>query len=175
MKKLLANTGILILIILITTGIKPSYQSIADPSTPIMKVGSEDSDIIIKKVDLRVLVDNGFMPLEDLVLEGQTAEEASTFPRIVNGSTVKVNATYSTLIGGSDSFVIREFVIMVFDNVNDSVSFEVGVSRYRFVNPEEFILKPNSSKTEVITIDSISLPDFTAYKFVFRVQYHIYQ
>ncbi len=174
MKRSFATPVILLLIIIISNGIgQPIY---AEKGTAIFeKIESDQNDLIIQDVRLKVQYKNRFVLLEELIQEGQTAEEARTFPQIENGSTIHVNATYSTVIGKSNSIVIREFSVMVFEVTNESFSTEVGVSRYNYNNPEELVLKPNSSKSEFININSLKLPIYTNYKFVFRVQYHIYR
>ncbi|MFX0172202.1 MAG: hypothetical protein ACFE9L_09795 [Candidatus Hodarchaeota archaeon] len=177
MKKLIAQITIILLIIAI-------FHKNPNFITPINVQALPSNDesgtklIIVEKVNLEVKKGNQFVILEELIAEGQNPEEGASFPQLVNRSTIRINATYSTIIGNTESLVIHEFAIDVYEVIiGEAHNFNktVGLVEYYSQEPADLILPPNSSKSEDISIDSLELSSYGTYKFVFRVQYHVLQ
>lgn len=132
--------------------------------------------IIVEKVNLEVKKGNQFVILEELIAEGQNPEEGASYPQLVNRSTIRINATYSTILGNDASLIIHEFAIDVYEVISggaDIFNKTVGLVEYYFQEPADLTLHPNSSKSEAISIDSLELSSLGTYKFVFRLQYHV--
>jgi len=173
-RHVIQNT-LLISVILLSLGTIPSTP------TEMMKLNTiaaqpESPSIVIQQVNLEVEKDGDFFVLEELVIEEPTTGEQLRTPQFLNKSTIRVNATYSTIIGDSDDIVIHFFAVEVYEvriGENDNISTVAGIFPYEYNNPEELVLPPNSSKSETVEIPSLILPTFGNYKFVFRVQYHI--
>ncbi|MFW9779912.1 MAG: hypothetical protein ACFFE8_13735 [Candidatus Heimdallarchaeota archaeon] len=136
-----------------------------------------DPRIQIQLINLAVKVGNRYVLLEKLTSEVLNPEEATIIPQVINGSTIRVNASYTTIIGDNRSLVMHEFAVDVYQvrsGEPDTLNRSWAVV-YRDGEPEELILTPGASKTEVLDIPSFLLPAFGTYKFVFRVKYHTYQ
>ncbi|MFX0184392.1 MAG: hypothetical protein ACFE95_15025 [Candidatus Hodarchaeota archaeon] len=177
MKKLFIQATILIIIIAIFSG---SFAFVSPFNVRASPNNNESGTklIVIEKVNLEVKKSNRYVVLEELIAEGQNPEEGTTFPQLVNRTSLRINTTYSTIIGRNESLVIHEFAIDVYEIIsggNHTFTKNVGLVTYYYQNPEDLILQPNSSKSEAIYIDSLELPTLGTYKFVFRVQFHIYQ
>lgn len=177
MKKLFVQATILIVIIVIFIGISTFVSPFNVRASP--NNNESGTELIgIEKVNLEVKKSNRYVVLEELIAEGQNPEEGTTFPQLVNKSALRINTTYSTIIGRNESLVIHEFAIDVYEIVsggNHTFTKTVGLVNYYYQSPEDLILQPNSSKSEAVHIDSLELPTLGTYKFVFRVQYHVYQ
>jgi len=173
-RHVIQNT-LIISVILLSLGIMPSAP------TEMMKLNtiaaqSESPSIIIQQVNLEVEKDGEYYILEELVIEEPTTGEQLRTPQFLNKSSIRINATYSTVIGDSKDIVIHFFAVEVYEVIigeNDNISTVAGISPYEYNNPEDLVLPPNSSKSEIIDIPSLILPAFGNFKFVFRVQYHI--
>jgi len=177
MKKLFVQATILIVIIAIFIGISTFISPFNIRASPNNNESGTEL-IVIEKVNLEAKKSNRYVVLEELIAEGQNPEEGTTFPQLVNKSTLRINTTYSTIIGRNESLVIHEFAIDVYEIVsggNHTFIKTVGLVNYYYQSPEDLILQPNSSKSEAVPIDSLELPTLGTYKFVFRVQYHVYQ
>ena len=162
---------------MLSLGINPSVQ------TEIVKVNavatqSDSPLVVIQQVNLEVEKDGEFFPLEELIIDDPTIDDPDRSPQFLNKSNIRINATYSTVIGNSKSVAIHSFAIDVYEVItgtSDNFTIQAGISRYDYDPPEELVLPPNSSKSEIVEIRSLTLPTYGRYKFVFRVQYHIYE
>ena len=174
------QTVLIICVILLSVGITPFLQTQTMKVT-VVKADSESPLINIEEVNLEVEKEGEFQILEALIIEQPTTGDEIILPNLLNKSKIRLNATYSTVIGNSEEIVIHDFTVEVHKEIlaegeNETTNqFRVGFSTYRNIEPEELILKPNSSISEVITIPSLALPEYTTYKFVFSVQYHIFK
>jgi hypothetical protein len=161
---------------MLSLGIYPSTQ------TEIIYVNtvaaqSESPLIVIQQVNLAVEKDGEYLPLDALVIDDPTIDDQLLTPQFLNKSTIRVNATYSTIIGNPESIAIHSFAVDVYKVITgarDNFTARAGISQYNYVPPEQFVLPPNSSKSEIIDIDSLVLPTYGFYKFVFLVWYHIF-
>ena len=177
MVRYVAQTIIILLVIMLSVGVYPSTQ------TEIMKINtveaqSESPLIIIQQVNLEVEKDGEYFPLEELTIDDPTITDQLLTPQFLNKSAIRVNATYSTIIGKSDKIAIHSFAVDVYEVITgarDNFTIQAGVSLYNYEPPEELVLRPNSSKSEIVEIPSLILPTYGFYKFVFRVQYHIFE
>ncbi|MFW9855531.1 MAG: hypothetical protein ACFFFG_10745 [Candidatus Thorarchaeota archaeon] len=158
-------------------GINASLQPAKVRASPEVTTQNTDARIQIQLINLEVKVGNRFVVLEKLTSEVLNPEEATIIPQVINGSTIRVNTSYTTIIGDNTSLVMHEFAVDVYqvrsgepDTLNRSWAIV-----YRDGEPEELILTPGASKTEVLDIPSFILPAFGTYKFVFRVKYHTYK
>jgi len=175
MVRYIIQTTLIFSVIMLSLGISPSIP------TEMMNLNtaaaqSESPLIIIQQVNLEVEKDGKYYILEELIIDDPTIGDQLRIPQFLNKSTIRVNASYSTVIGNSEEIVIHFFAIEVYEvktGEADNISAVVGISPYNSQTPEELVLLPNSSKSEIIEIPSLILPTFGSYKFVFRVQYHI--
>lgn len=168
---------LLVAIIIISYGINATTQPAKVQALPGGMNQQEGRDIQIQLVNLEVEVGNRFVILEELSSKGLNPEESTIIPLLVNKSAVRVNTSYSTIIGDSRSFVIHEFAVDVYQvrSGEQHTLNRTWTVDYRFDEPEENVLPPDASKTEVLEIPSLILPTYGTYKFVFRVQYHIFK
>jgi hypothetical protein len=175
MKRIFVQTSLILTIMLLSFSITPFIPS---EKLQVKRISAQtESPLIeIQEVNLEVKIGNEYFILEELVSdEPRTGEELLT-PQIVNKSSLRINASYSTLIGNVESLIIRSFAIEVYEVLTgeaDNFTMTAAVSEYRSEAPEDLILSPNSSKSEAIEINSLILPTYTTYKFVFHVEYHI--
>jgi hypothetical protein len=163
-------------VIMLSLGILPSTQP-KMIQIDVAKAQSESPLIEIQKVNLEVEKNGKYVVLDELVLDEPTTGQTTLTPQLVNNSKLRVNSSYSTIIGNEESIVIHSFAVEVYEVISgqkDNISGVVGLSLYNPDNPEELILPPNSSKSELIIIPYLALPTYGNYKFVFRVQYHVY-
>jgi hypothetical protein len=176
MRKLL-QTGLIICVILLSIGSMP-FLRIHTIEVNAVKTQSESPLIKIDQLYLEVEKEGKFRVLDDFIIEQPTTGDERLVPSLLNGSKIRINASYTTVIGNPDSIVIHDFVVEAHkefpaENDNETV-VRVANSTYNYEAPEDVILPPNSSKSEVLTIQSLYLPEFTTYKFVFTLDYHIY-
>ena len=133
------------------------------------KVASDDYKLGIDRLSLEIEVDGQYVNIEDTIpVDGK-------LPQIVNGSSLKINATV-TNTNYVDELVYRGFYIDVYSIVvgeqhprNGTYSIE-----YRYHDPIDVVLPIRGSKTEITTIEDFILPVYGDYKFVFRTEYHIH-
>lgn len=176
---------ILLLIITISSGFGQQHSvfPVAIKSSPNTVNASNDL-LIIDVVNIEAKVQNRFVPLDDLISEALNPEfQEYPLPQLVNKTSLRINASYSTVIGSSVSLVIHHFAVDVYRVISgekDTLNRTAVLSLY--YNPDdpklnliEFILEPNSTKSEVVIVPSLDLIRYGIYKFVFRVQYHIYR
>lgn len=180
MRKIFAYSLLCLIVFSIFSGSSISFPKNLVQTPPSFFINAEDEEplVIIHEINLEIKVNDKFVVLDELIPEVQNPEEGGTPPQIVNKSTIKVNATYSLSYGRSESIVIRQFAIDIYEVISgeqDKLNKTVGIVNYRYQSPEDLILKPNSSKSELVIVNSLSLPAYATYKFVFRVQYHIYK
>jgi hypothetical protein len=149
----------------------------------VAKAQSESPLIEIREVNLEVEKDGEFVELEKLTLDEPTTGQTILTPQVVNNSKLRVNASYSTIIGNEESIVIHSFSVEVYevltgesDNLTTvAPDIEKSMrSEYEEDNPEELVLPPNSSKSELLHIPYLALPTYGNYKFAFKVEYHVY-
>ncbi len=172
MTKLLAKKMIILVIIVISSGIDASFFSIEVQGS----ANDSSSELLtIEKLNLEVKYQNKFRTLNDFIFEAQIAEEQDPRPQLLNKSTIRINTTFSTIIGQSESLIIHEFVVEVYEVTSGNFTLDAALKSYHYNEPIEVFLAPNTSKSEVIIIDSLELPDYGTYKFAFRVQYHIFE
>ncbi|PWI48703.1 hypothetical protein CEE45_05695 [Candidatus Heimdallarchaeota archaeon B3_Heim] len=170
--------SIIVFVIMLSLGILPSTQP-KMIQLHIAKAQSISPLLEIQQVNLEVEKNGKYQLLEELVLDEPTTGKETLIPQLVNNSKLRVNASYSTIIGNPESIVIHIFAVKVYEvltgqSANLTWDSHMGQSRYSEDNPEELILPPNSSKSEVIIIPYLALPTYGNYKFVFTVQYHVY-
>ena len=191
--KLFVKTTIILLILAISNSIDHSVSPVtvrASPENDIL----DDSLLVIDKINIEAKTQNRFAPLEEFIPDvplKKTAEEQNPLPQLLNKTSLRINASYSNVIGSSKSLVIHYFALDVYKVIsggNDELNRTSALTIYYDPNnPKkdipELILGPNSSKSEAIILDRpdldppevLTLKDFGIYKFVFRVQYHIYE
>ena len=114
MIRYVVKTTLILSVIMLSLGIYPSTQ------TEIMYVNtvaaqSESPLIIIQQVNLEVEKDGNFYILEERAIDDPTTADQLRTPRFLNKSTIRVNATYSTIIGNSEEIVIHFFAIEVYE------------------------------------------------------------
>ncbi|MHA2345484.1 MAG: hypothetical protein ACXACP_02070 [Candidatus Hodarchaeales archaeon] len=177
MKRIFIQTSVILLVMLLSLGINPFIPSETMKFRSV-SAQTESHNIVIQEVNLEVKKGGKYFILEELVSdEPGTGEELLT-PQIVNKSNIRINASYSTLLHNTEKIIIHSFSVEVYEVLTgetDNFTSVVGSSQYRHTEPAELTLKPNSSKSEVLEINSLLLPTFTTYKFVFYVEYHIFE
>ncbi|MCK4848604.1 MAG: hypothetical protein KAT16_06250 [Candidatus Heimdallarchaeota archaeon] len=175
MVRYVIQTTLILSVIMLTLGISPTIPTeMMNPN--VVAAQSESPLISIQQVNLEVEKDGEFYILEELAIDDPTTADQSRIPRFLNKSTIRVNATYSTIIGNFEEIVIHFFAVEVYLSItgeNDNFTVEAGNSAYNYLPPEELVLPPNSSKSEIVEIPSLILPSFGNFKFVFHVQYHV--
>jgi hypothetical protein len=175
MVRYVVQTTLLLSVIMLSLGISSSVP------TEMMKIGtvaaqSESPSVIIQQINLEVKKDGVYQTLEELIIDDPTTDIQLRMPQFLNKSAIRVNASYSTIIGSSEEIVIHFFAIEVYEirtGENDNFTVVAGISPYSYNSPEELVLPPNSSKSEIVEIPSLILPIFGNFKFAFKVQYHI--
>ena len=178
---------ILLLLIAISSGLHHSVSSVAVRASPD-NVNSNEEFLVIDIINIEAKKKNRFLPLEEFISEAPIAEfQENPLPQLLNRTSLRINASYSTVIGRSERLVIHRFsldVYRVISGKKDELNRTSDMTIYYDPNDPnydtvEFILEPNSSKSEVIIIDRpeldqvLTLDVFGVYKFVFRVQYHV--
>jgi hypothetical protein len=175
MVRYVVQTTLLLSVIMLSLGISTSVP------TEMMRIDSvvaqsESPSVVIQQVNLEVKKDGVYQALEELIIDDNTTDIQLRTPQFLNKSAIRVNASYSTSIGGSEEIVVHFFSIEVYEVITgENANFTVvaGISPYSYQTPEELVLPPNSSKSEIVEIPSLILPIFGNFKFVFKVQYHI--
>lgn len=178
MRKLFALLLILMSLTSVLTQINNPYLILQVDATP--QSSQISSDLLeVNLLHLEVKKDNKYVQLEDLIEESQKVEEKNPNPKIANGSSIKVQVIYSLPIGRSESLIIRKFSIDIYkdltgeaDQLNKSYT---GASDFRYEDPAEVILPPNSTRSDIVEIPALYLAEVGTYKFVFRVEFHVYQ
>ncbi|MHA1213860.1 MAG: hypothetical protein ACTSR2_04605 [Candidatus Hodarchaeales archaeon] len=178
MRKIIALTLITVILITLYNGADASNSIIKAGSTP-NSVHASSNLLVIDSIHLEVKKGNSYVQLEDLIEESQKVQEQNPNPKIVNGSSIRIYTMYSTIIGRSESLVIHHFSVDIYKDLTGESdvlnrSYDNIVS-YRYHEPEDFVLPPNSTKSEVLEIPSLYLAEVGLYKFVFRVQFHIFE
>jgi hypothetical protein len=177
MVRYVAQTTIILSLIILSLGINP-YTQTKIMKTQTVAAQTESPLIIIQQINLEVEKGGKYLPLEELIIDDPTVDDQLLTPQFLNKSNIRVNATYSTIIGNSQKVAIHSFAVDVYEVITgtkDNFTTVAGISRYKYEPPEELVLPPNSSKSEIIKITDLTLPEYGLYKFVFRVQYHIYE
>ncbi len=183
MIKLFAKAMILLLIITISSGCEQQLSVFPVVVKASSNNVNDNTDLlIIDVVNIEAKVQNRFVPLEDLISEAVSPEfQENPLPQLVNKTALRINASYSTVIGRPESLVIHHFAVDVYRVISGekhTLNSTAYISLYYVpenprLNLVEFILEPNSTKSEATILHSLELPTFDVYKFVFRVQYHI--
>lgn len=158
------------------------YPPIAVRASPT-RFSSNKEPLVINEVNIEVKVNNKFVPLEELISEAVSPEFKDPLPQILNKSLLHINASYSTIIGRTEKLAIHKFSVDVYSVTSgeDILNYSAPLAFYYDTNdpPDpryntiEFVLGPNSSKSEDTTVH-LELRSFGVYKFVFRVQYHVF-
>ncbi len=177
MRKIFALLLIILFLISIPTQINGLNHDLRAEAIPHSL--QESSNLLeVNLLHLEVKKGNTYVKLEDLIEESQKVEEKDPNPKIANGSSVRVQVTYSLPIGRSESLVIRKFSVDIYkditgeaDQLNKSYT---GISNFRYLDPAEIILPPNSTRSDIVEIPALTLVEIGTYKFVFRVEFHIY-
>jgi hypothetical protein len=170
---LLNKIIVFLLILVISTGYNNTPTSNAIPTSSNAVVSTSEELLVIQKVNIEAEYKGKFVQLSELIPEIQQSEnyeEQNPLPRIKNNTIMRVNATYSTLKENSYSIVIWHFSVDVYEVVSagsDTFNGSLASSAYRYENPAEVVLPPNSSKAEALTFH-LSLPSTGTYKFSFR-------
>ncbi|MFX0015209.1 MAG: hypothetical protein ACFFB2_10445 [Promethearchaeota archaeon] len=173
----------LLLIIVISCGLNHPGAPIAVKASTT-KPNTNGGRLVIDLVNIEAKVQNKFVSLEELISEAPSPEfQENPLPQLLNGTSLRINASYSTAIGDSIRLAIHEFAVDIYTVIsgeNDILNRTIVLSLY--YDPEntkyniiDFVLQPNSSKSEVVTVPALELVTYGIYKFVFRVKYHIYQ
>lgn len=178
--KLKATLFIILLLVVISSGGNHSMSPIAIKASPTQP-SSDDEHLVIDELNIEVKVNNKYVPLEELVSEAVSPEFKDPLPQILNNSILHINASYSTIIGRSASLAIHAFFVDVYSVISgeeDTFNTSAVLSAYynpndALINTIEFVLGPNSTKSED-TFVPLQLWSFGIYKFVFRVEYHIF-
>ena len=174
--------SIIVFVIILSLGFLPSTQP-EMIQINVVKAQAESPLIEIQEVNLEVEKDGEYTPLEKLTLDEPTTGQTTLTPQVVNNSKLRVNASYSTVIGNEDSIVIHSFSVEVYEVLTGESDNRTiltpdveknMLSEYKEDNPEELILPPNSSKSELLIIPYLALPTYGNYKFVYKVEYHVY-
>ena len=140
MVRYVVKTTLILSVIMLSLGIYPSTQ------TEIMYVNtvaaqSESPLIVIQQINLAVEKDGEYLPLDALVIDDPTIDDQLLTPQFLNKSAIRVNATYSTIIGNSESIAIHSFAVDVYevitgDNDNFTARYiwdcQEDVARYHF-------------------------------------------
>ena len=171
---------ILILIIAISSGLHHSVSSVAVRASPD-NINSNEELLVIDTLNIEAKKHNRFFPLEEFISEALIPEVQNPLPQLLNRTSLRINSSYSTVIGRSESLVIHQFSLDIYKVISggsDELNRTAALSLY--YNPDdpkldlvEFLLEPNSSKSEALIVPSLELASFGIYKFVFRVQYHV--
>ena len=182
MAKLFVKTMILISIIAISSGLHHSVSSVAVRAS-LDNINSNEELLVLDALNIEAKKKNRFLPLEEFISEAPIAEfQENPLPQLLNRTSLRINASYSTVIGRSESLVIHQFTIdfyQINSPKNHTLIRPVPLSLYYIPdNPRydipELILGSNSSKSEFFSDIKFESEEFGIYKFVFRVQYHVY-
>ena len=189
--KLKAFSIIILMLIVVSSGTNLTVSLVTVKASPTEPTSNEEL-LVIDEVNIEAKVDNRFVPLEELISEGINPEfQDEPLPQLLNNTALRINASYSTIIGRSETLVIHQFAVDIY-KVNpgggDTLNATNHLSYYYHpddpqINTIEFILGPNSSKSEAVTLEStpstppdqrpeLMLPEYGIYKLVFRVEYH---
>lgn len=165
------QTCLILFLITITSLTYPftndSTQIINETSS---KVASDDYKIKIDRLSLEIEVEGQYVNIKD------TIPIDRSIPLIVNGSSLRVNATI-TNIDDINELVYRGFYIDVYTIVVGEEGYINGSYSiaYRYHEPIDVILPIRGSKTEIIIVEDLHLPAYADYKFVFSTEYHVYE
>ncbi|MHA2204174.1 MAG: hypothetical protein ACW991_10840, partial [Candidatus Hodarchaeales archaeon] len=179
--KLKTISSIILFLVVISSGINQSIPPVtvmASPTTP----SSNGELLVIDEVNIEAKVNNRFVPLDELISEAVSPEfQEEPFPQLLNNTLLRINASYSTVVGRSESLAIHQFTLDIYSVISGEeheLNLTETLSLYYDQNDPkldivEFVLGPNSSKSEDVVLP-LKLITFGTYKFVFRVQYHIH-
>ncbi|MHA2246855.1 MAG: hypothetical protein ACXADY_18060 [Candidatus Hodarchaeales archaeon] len=182
MVKLFVKSMLILLIIAISSGLNHSVSSDAVRASP-NNANSDGKFLVIDTINIEAEKKNRFLPLEEFISEAPIAEfQENPLPQLLNRTSLRINASYSTIIGRLESLVIHRFSVDVYKVVSgqkDQLNRTSVLSYY--YDPDnsrldlmEFFLRPNSSKSEAIIVPSLELEVYGIYKFVFRIRYHVF-
>ncbi|UCE13584.1 MAG: hypothetical protein JSV04_00030 [Candidatus Heimdallarchaeota archaeon] len=183
MKEISAKTIILLLIITLSSWLSNSPSVVTVTAAPNI-TQSDDELIVVDIVNIEVKKQDRFLPLEEFIPETPVTEDfQNPLPQLLNKSSLRINASYSTAFGTSETIVIHQFTLDVYSVItgeDDKLNRSAVLSAYYAEGDPNYeipllILEPNSSKSEALVVPSLELPAVGTYKFVFRVQYHIYE
>jgi len=181
------------MLIVVSSGTNLTVSLVTVKASPTEPTSNEEL-LIIDEVNIEAKVNNKFVPLEELISEAINPEfQDEPLPQLLNNTALRINASYSTIVGSSEILVIHQFAVDIY-RVNpggvDTLNSTNPVAYYYHpddpqINTIEFTLGPNSSKCEAVTLEStpstppdqrpeLVLPEYGIYKFVFRVEYHTF-
>lgn len=179
--KLEAFSLIILLLVVISSDVNRSVSPVTVKASPT-KVSANGGLMTIDEVNIEAKVGSNFVPLEELISEAVSPEfQDNPLPQLLNNTLLHINASYSTVIGRSESLAIHQFTVDIYSVISGEehkLNHTERLSRYYDQsNPNldivEFVLGPNSSKSEDVVFPLDKLMTFGVYKFVFQVQYHI--
>ncbi|MFX1504624.1 MAG: hypothetical protein ACFFDC_00775 [Promethearchaeota archaeon] len=186
MTKVFANlkafSFIILLLVVILSGTNPSVSPVVVKALPTQSNSNGDI-LIFDEVNIEAMVNKKYVPLEDLISEAVSPEfQDNPLPQLLNNTLIHINASYSNALGHSGKLAIHQFAVDIYSVISGeehelnyteilSLYYDQADLNYDVV---EFILYPNSSKSEDVYFP-LTLMTFGVYKFVFRVQYHIYE
>ncbi|MFX0122087.1 MAG: hypothetical protein ACFFAE_00485 [Candidatus Hodarchaeota archaeon] len=180
--KLKAISLIILLFVVISSGVNRSVSPITVKASPT-EPSSNGESLVIDEVNIEAEVNNKFVPLEELISEAVSPEfQDNPLPQLLNNTLLRINASYSTVVGRSEGLAIHQFTVDIYSVISGE-THELNLTEplslyYDQTDPNldivEFVLGPNSSKSENVVLP-LKLKTFGVYKFVFRVQYHIHE
>ncbi len=178
-KRILGQLLLIILALAFFVGQDEPVGAIIEENDLNYKNTAESGLLEIQKLNIEAKYRNRFVSLDELVVEtiaSENFEEQNPLPQILNGTEMRINTTYGTFYDRSDSLVIHEFVVDVYFVQSDEEGNRtiVGGTFYRYQEPEDTVLLPNSSKAESFSFP-LYLSEYGTYKFVFRAVYHIFK
>jgi len=177
-KRIIGHIVLIILVLAFFIGNDEPVASLVKENPLKTKITNDLKLLEIQQLNIEAWYNRRFVSLEELVEEtivSENFEEQNPLPQILNGTDIRINTTYATLFSRLDTIVVHEFAVDVYQVLSGEEGNQtiVGGTFYRYQEPEETILLPNSSKAESFTFP-LYLPEYGTYKFVFRVVYHIY-
>ena len=151
---------ITLILVVISSGLNqsiPPITVIASPTEP----SSNGELLVIDVVNIEAKVNNRFVPLEELISEVVSPEfQEEPFPQLLNNSLLHINASYSTVVGRSESLAIHQFTLDIYSVISGEehkLNLTETLSLYYDQNDPnldivEFVLGPNSSISEDVVV-----------------------
>ncbi|MHA2227331.1 MAG: hypothetical protein ACXAC8_19095 [Candidatus Hodarchaeales archaeon] len=163
---------IFLLFFAILCGINYSTLSTASPSSP----HSTSDYLTIDEVNIEAEKQDHFISLDEFITESPLPTETISLPQLLNDSHIRINTSFSTVIGNPESIIVRKYAVDVYVVIageSDNFTKTIVEKEYRFEDPVDLKLSPNSSRSEIFFIPSLDLPSYGIFKFVFRVEFHV--
>ena len=131
--------------------VRTSVSPVTVKASPT-KPSSNGGLLIIDEVNIEAKVRNNFVPLEELISEAVSPEfQDNPLPQLLNNTQLRINASYSTVVGRSESLVIHQFTVDIYSVISGEkhkLNLTEPLSKYYDLNDPnldivEFILGPN--------------------------------